>query len=94
VVLGLEFLRAREAIWRDMPYLFEWMMVSATIISASLGYMVVLALFSVDQPPLGLSLVQIFATIATYPLVELFSSRILGLRRMAPGAVDQLGRKI
>lgn len=93
-VLGLEYLRSREALWRDLPYMAEWMMVSATIVAITVGNTAVLALFAVDQPPLGQTLLQAIVTILAYPLVELFSSRVLGLRKMAPGAVDQLGRKL
>lgn len=93
-VLGLEYLRSREALWRDLPYMAEWMMVSATILATTVGYTAVLALFAVDQPPLGQTLLQAIVTVLAYPLVELFSSRVLGFRKMAPGAVDQLGRKL
>ena len=94
VILGLEYLRSREVFWRDLPYLGEWMMVGATIIAITMANSAVLALFAVQQPALGLLLLQAIVTVLAYPLVEIFSSRVLGFRKMAPGAVDQLGRKL
>ena len=94
VILGLEFLRSREAASRDLPFLLEWMMVTGVIVSMTLGYVITLALFAVDQPALGLTLIQMIMTILCYPLAVVFSGRILGLRKMAPGAVDQLGHRL
>ena len=94
VVLGSEFLRAREPYSRDLPFLLEWMVVSVVISAMTLGYMIVLAVFAVGQPALGLSLIQMIATILAYPVVVLFSTSVIGLRKVAPGEVDQLGRKL
>ena len=94
VVIGSEFLRAREPFSRDLPFLLEWMIVSVVIVAMTLGHSLVLATFVVDQPAFGLTLIQMIATIVAYPLVVAFSARVLGLRKMAPGAVDSLGRKI
>ncbi len=93
-ILGLEYLRSRETLWRDLPFMVEWMMIGATVFAITMGYSATLALFAVDQPPLGQTLIQAIVTVLAYPLVELFSSRVLGFRKMAPGAVDQLGRKL
>ena len=54
----------------------------------------ILAIFVVDQPSIGLTLIQMIATILAYPLVVLFSARIVGLKKAPPGAVDNLGRKL
>ena len=94
VVLGLEFLRAREQITRDMPFLGEWAMVSATILAISVLNTLILALFAVIQPSLGQVLIQTIVTIVVYPAVVLLSSKGLGIRKVAPGAVDQLGHRL
>lgn len=94
VVLGSEFLRSREPFSRDLPFLLEWLVVSVVIVSMTLGYSLILAIFGVDQPSLGLRLIQMIATILAYPPVVLFSVALLGLRKMAPGAVDELGRRM
>jgi rod shape-determining protein MreD len=94
VILGLEFLRAREPLSRDLPFLFEWGMVASTILAMTLGYVLVLALFAVEQPALGLTLLQMLATILAYPLIVLFSARAIGLKKIPPGGVDQLGHRL
>ena len=94
VVLGAEFLRGREPFSRDLPFMLEWMVVSTVIAVMTVGYVLILALFVVDQPALGLTLIQMIATIAAYPLVVVFSARLLGLKKIPPGAVDQLGHKL
>ncbi len=94
VVLGSEFLRAREPFSRDLPFMLEWMVVGTVIAAMTLGYVLTLAIFAVDQPALGLTLIQMIATIVAYPFVVLFSARLLGLRKIPPGAVDQLGHKL
>ncbi len=94
VILGLEFLRAREPFSRDLPFLFEWGVVATTIVFMTLGYVLILALFAVDQPALGLTLLQMLATILAYPLIVLFSARVIGLKKIPPGAVDQLGHRL
>lgn len=93
-VLGLEFLRTRQAVTRELPFLVEWAMLAAVIVAMTISNTLILAIFRVDQPALGLSLIQMIATILAYPLVVLFASRILGLRKMAPGEVDQLGHRL
>lgn len=94
VVLASEVLRRREPLMRDVPFLIEWFMVGIVMIAMTLGYTLILAIFVVDQPSIGLTLIQMIATILAYPLVVLFSARIVGLKKAPPGAVDNLGRKL
>lgn len=94
VVLGLEFLRARELITRDIPFLGEWAMVGATILAISVLNSLVLALFGVIQPTLGQVLIQTIVTIMVYPVIVLLSSKGLGIRKVTPGSVDQLGHRL
>ncbi|MCU0855250.1 MAG: rod shape-determining protein MreD [Rhodobacteraceae bacterium] len=93
VVLATEFLRSREPGWRDIPFLLEWGIVAGVLTVATLFYSAVLAVFFVDQPRLGLTLLHVAITIAAYPLVVLLTARALGLRKAAPGEVDQLGHR-
>ena len=93
-VLGIEFLRAREPFTRDLPFLAEWAMVSVAIIGVTLGNSLILAIFSVDQARPWLVLAQLIVTLATYPIVVLFSAKVLGLTKMSPGEVDQLGHRL
>ncbi len=94
VVIGSEFLRHREPLWRDLPFLLEWLVVGVVIVVMTLGHALTLALFVVDQPSIGLTLIQMIATILAYPFVVIFSAVFLGLNKAAPGAVDDLGRKV
>lgn len=94
VILGLEFLRARESLSRDLPFLGEWLMVGATILAITVLNALILALFAVIQPTLGQVLMQTIVTVLAYPVAVLFASKGLGLKKMAPGAVDQLGHRL
>jgi rod shape-determining protein MreD len=93
VVLATEFLRSREPGWRDIPFLLEWGIVAAVLTAMTLAYSAALAVFFVDQPGLGLTLLHLAITIAAYPVVVLLTARALGLRKAAPGEVDQLGHR-
>lgn len=94
VIVGLEFLRAREETSRDLPFLIEWFLVGGVIVMITLGNKLILAVFAVPQPALGLQLIQMIMTILSYPLIVLFSAKALGLKKMSPGAVDQLGHRL
>lgn len=94
VVLGTEVLRQREAGWRDLPFLVEWALVSVVLAAMWLANAAVLALFLVDQPPLGLTLLQLILTMLAYPVAVAVTAFVFGLRRAAPGEVDELGRRL
>ena len=94
VVLATEWLKARARTMRDLPFPAEWVAAAGVITAVLLGYRLVLALFLVDQAPLMLSLIQLAATLVAYPVVVVFSSVVLGLRKTAPGEVDNLGHRL
>ncbi len=91
VLLGTEFLRRREAMTRDLPFMLEWVMIAVVIAAMSFANRLVLMIFMVPQTPLDLDLVRMVITILACPLVVLFTRFALGLRRSAPGEVDELG---
>ena len=93
-VLGVEFLRNREAGLRDVPFLVEWGMVALLLLVMTLANGFVLLVLMVDQPTLGLTLLQLIATILSYPLVVAVTVFALGLRRVAPGEVDDRGHRL
>ena len=93
-VIGLEFLRSRAALSRDLPFLFEWALVSVVIVAMTLANRLILAIFVVGQPGLGKDVLLLSATILVYPLVVVVSARVLGVRKVAPGEVDQLGHRL
>jgi len=93
-VLGLEFLRSRAQLSRDLPFLVEWAMVAAILGAMMLANRLVLTIFVVAQPSFGQSVMELLSTVAIYPIVVLFSALVLGVRKVAPGEVDKLGHRI
>lgn len=95
IVLGAtEFLRSREAVLRDLPFLLEWLMAGALILAMMLVNHAVLALFVVPQGGVGPEMIRALVTMTAYPLVVLASLRGFGLRKVAPGEVDALGHRL
>lgn len=94
VLAGTEFLRAREEGSRDLPFALEWALVSGVLAAMLVAERLVLALFMVDQPSLGLELLQMLMTVAAYPAVVALSRLGFGLRRAAPGEVDAFGQRL
>lgn len=93
-VIGAEFVRNRESAFRDMPFLVEWGMVALVLLAMTLTNALVQLVLMVDQPSLGLTLLQLIATILAYPLVVAVTVFALGLRRAAPGEVDERGHRL
>ncbi|RVV96755.1 rod shape-determining protein MreD [Mesobaculum littorinae] len=94
VLIGLEFLRARENLSRDLPFVVEWLMVAATLATMTLAQIAVLGLFVVPQPALQMSLAHLAVTVLSYPAAVVISRYALGVTKAAPGAVDALGHKL
>lgn len=93
MVLGTEFVRARESSWRDLPFLAEWALVGIVMAGMMLAGRAVMAVTFNAQPALGQSVLQLLATLAAYPLIVVAGRTILGMRRAATGEVDQYGRR-
>lgn len=94
VVIGAEFLRTRESLLRDLPFLAEWALVTAVLVGLTLIYWAILTVFVAVQPELGQHLLRAIASALVYPVVVAVSRTIFGLRRLAPGEVDALGRRL
>jgi len=93
VILGLEFLRARSVSMREMSFLGEWLTVAGVIAAMALANAVTLTVFVVNQPGLGQALLWMIATILAYPLIVALAARAFGLKKIAPGEVNQLGQR-
>ena len=93
-VLGAEFLRTREALLRDLPFLAEWALVSALLLAISVAYWGILTLFMAVHPGLGQLLLRALASALVYPAVVAVSGTVFGLRRLSPGEVDALGHRL
>ena len=94
VLIGSETLRARAPGLRDLTFPVEWLTVATTLVVMTLGYRLILALLLVDQPALGLSLIQLLMTLIAYPIVVLITQSVFGVRKLAPGDIDAMGNRI
>ena len=94
VLLWAEFLRARAHLMRELPFSLEWGMVAGIITGVIIANRVILIIVMSPRPPLGLSMFQLFVTLAAYPVVVMFSRYALGIRKIAPGEVDALGHRL
>ena len=94
VLLATEFLRAREPFARELPFALEIALVAGVLIAATLGEALILAIFLVPKAGLGVALSHMLMTLVAYPFVVAALWLGLGLRRAAPGEVDQLGRRL
>lgn len=93
VLIACETLKQRASGLRDMGFLPEWLSVAGMALALWLAYRVVLAVFFVPQAPLSLTLMQLVATIAVYPIVVFVSTTLLGVRRVRPGDAESLGMR-
>lgn len=94
VVVGLEFLRSREPYSRDLPFPLEWVLVAGVLSAMMIAGRLVHMVFMIAQPSFGLITLQLGATILCYPLVVATSRMLFGIRKTAPGEVDQLGHRL
>ena len=91
VLLGTEFLRAREATLRDLPFAVEWSMASAVILAMMLANWFVLTVFMVPQIGLGPTVLHALVTGLAFPLVLAATLAALRLRGPARGEPDTRG---
>ena len=93
VVLGVEQLKTRAIGLRDASFAGEWIAAGFVVIAVFVLNRVILALHVIDHAPLGLTISQMIATIAIYPLVVLISHLFFGVRKLAPGDDDAIGTR-
>ncbi|MGR3548716.1 MAG: rod shape-determining protein MreD [Roseovarius sp.] len=91
MVMGTQTLRNRAPSLRDLTFAAEWASVASTMVAITIANRVVLTLLMVDQPPLGLSLMQLLSTLIAYPAVAIVSHALFGVRKRAPGDLDTAG---
>ena len=77
-----------------MPYLVEWASVAGVMIGVVVAQRILLAIFFIPAPALGLVLLQLAMSIAVYPVVVMVSHFVFNVRRPAPGEVDALGQRL
>lgn len=94
VLAATESLRAREDGFRGLPFVFEFGLVALTLLAMVVVQRVILFVTVVPQPALGAELLNMLYTLAIYPVVVAASALLLGIKRPAPGEVDELGHPI
>lgn len=94
VILGTEFLRGRATLMRDLPFLMEWAIVASVLAAMTFAYRAVLALTLVGTPPFGPTLAHLALTVLAYPVLMLLSRLVFGVDKIAPGEVDDMGRRL
>lgn len=94
VVILSEMLRARAQSIRNMPIGLELFTVAVGIVGITLANRVVLAIVMTPQAPLGLTLIQMIMTIATYPLILIVAHFAFGVTRPAPGQTNSFGHRL
>lgn len=94
VLAATESLRVREDGFRGLPFVFEFGLVALTLLAMVVVQRVVLFITVVPQPALGAELLNTLYTLAIYPIVVAASAVLLGIKRPAPGEVDELGHPL
>jgi len=94
VLILSEVLRSRARAMRTLPFMLEWATVASGIVLITFIYHFTLSMTLVSQAALGLTLIQMVLTIATYPAVVFVSYAVFGVSRPAPGEVDALGHRL
>jgi len=86
-LIACERIKTQSHTLRDASIAMEMMSAAAWIIGIGISYRVILAVFLVDTPTLGLSLIQIVVTVIAYPLVAGFTHGVMGVRKATPGDI-------
>jgi len=94
VVLGVEFLRSREATSREVPFPLEWALVAGVMVALMLSNRLILAIFMVERTGFGITALQLVATILAYPLIVMIFRFVFGIEKMSPGELDAQGRPL
>lgn len=94
VIIGVEFVRNRVALTRELTFTVEWALVAALMVGLLLGYRLVFTLSFLPQPGFGFAMMQTLWSILCYPLVVGASRIAFDLRKPAPGEVDSYGRRL
>ena len=94
MVVGVEFLRNRTTLTRELNFGVEWILVSTVMAALFLANRLIFAFALLPQTPVSYSLVQLAGTVLFYPAVVALSRLAFGLRKPAMGEVDAIGRRI
>lgn len=93
VLIASQNLRGRVQSLRDLPFAVEYFTIAVTLAMVTLAYHFALGVLLSGRPPLGLSLIEMIATLIAYPLVMLVSKYVFGVRKSNLGEVNALGQR-
>lgn len=91
VVVLTEVIRRQNRDFRNMPLLVEWGSIAFGIVAITIANRVILALVMIPRASLGLTLIEMVATILVYPIVMVIAHFAFGVSRTAPGEVGSRG---
>lgn len=94
VLLCCENLKLKSHSLRAANFVAEWATIAAMIVGAMLAYRLTMAVLLIEQPSLGLHIIQTAMTILWYPLVVCISHVLLGVRKAVPGDLETLGGRL
>ncbi|QUJ76609.1 rod shape-determining protein MreD [Sulfitobacter albidus] len=92
-LLACENLKMRGRTLRDGTFGGEWVAVTMLLVGILLLNRIVLSVLLIPPPQLGLSLLELAATIVIYPGVVAITHTVMGVRKSAPGELDALGQR-
>lgn len=92
-LLASESLKAQSHSLRDEGIMAEILTAAALIIAVGIGNRLILAILLVDLPPLGLTAMQIGATVLAYPIIAFLTHALIGVRGAAPGDLQTGGNR-
>lgn len=90
MVVARQVLKHQEPGLRDSTFAMEWLTAAAAFTGIMMANRLFLSIFLVDQPSLGLSIMQLVMNIFAYPLIVVFSRLAFGLRKIVPGETDAM----
>ena len=91
VVVLTEIIRRQNQDFRNMPFLVEWGTIAFGIVAITIVNRIVIAIVMLPQAPLGLTVLQMLATIAAYPFVLVIAHLAFGVSRTARGETGNRG---
>ncbi|WP_127112715.1 rod shape-determining protein MreD [Shimia sediminis] len=94
LVVARQLLKRQEPGLRDATFMTEWMVAALALAGLALANRVFLAIFLVDQAPLGMTLMELAMNVMAYPMVVLVSHVAFGIRKVVPGETDAVAGAI
>lgn len=88
MVIARQLLKRQEPGLRDSTFMTEWLVAALALATIALTNRVFLAVFLVDQAPLGMTLMELAMNVIAYPMVVLVSHVAFGIRKVVPGETD------